>query len=243
MRRYETSPPWWFSPHTIVIPLDLRLVRLAEILTLRPHTIDSVRAVCQFFLLAPTKLIKLMDATAGSHQMPLKYNSFMNNSKHWLKAIDYENYISQMGRIIDVSNMWMSSKEFWDTSYKSTAIITVHLSPRAPASCLFSNFGFQRTTCKILQICFIISSHSVVSFPWTPSALGLQGAVNCSQCYVEWGRWISFLLKPASQNTRSVIMSPHMQSVTVNPPMIICSRTTDSSGEDIVATLIGCSLF
>lgn len=46
-----------------------------------------------------------MDAAAGSHQMPLKYNSFMNNSKHWLKAIDYKNYVAQMGGIIDVFNM------------------------------------------------------------------------------------------------------------------------------------------
>lgn len=62
--------------------LDSRLVKLAWILTLRSHTIDSLRAMCQLSLSAHTKLIKLMDAAAGSHQMPLKYNSFMNNSKH-----------------------------------------------------------------------------------------------------------------------------------------------------------------
>lgn len=65
-----------------------------------------------------------MDAAAGSHQMLLKYNSFMNNSKHWLKAIDYKNHISQMGRIIDVFNMQMACKEFWDPSYRSTVIIS-----------------------------------------------------------------------------------------------------------------------
>lgn len=53
--------------------LDSRLLKLAWILTLRSHTIDSLRAVCQLSLSARTKLIKLMDAAAGSHQMPLKY--------------------------------------------------------------------------------------------------------------------------------------------------------------------------
>ena len=67
---------------TAIILLDLRLVRLAGILTLRPHPTDSVRAACQFSLPAHTKLIRLMDAAAGSHLMPLKYNSFMNNSEH-----------------------------------------------------------------------------------------------------------------------------------------------------------------
>lgn len=67
---------------TAIILLDLRLERLAGILTLRPHPIDSVSAVCQFSLPAHTKLIKLMDAAAGSHQRPLKYNSFMKNSEH-----------------------------------------------------------------------------------------------------------------------------------------------------------------
>lgn len=74
-------------------------------LALRCHTIDSLRVACQFSLPAHTKLIKLMDAAAGSHQMPLKYNSFMNNSKHRLKAIDYKSYVFQMGGIIDVFNM------------------------------------------------------------------------------------------------------------------------------------------
>lgn len=49
---------------------------------LRPYIIDSLRAVCQVLLLAHRKLIKLMDAAAGTYQMPLNYNSFMNNSKH-----------------------------------------------------------------------------------------------------------------------------------------------------------------
>ena len=46
-----------------------------------------------------------MDAAAGSHLMPLKYNSFMNNSEHWLKAVDYKDYVFQTGGIIDVFNM------------------------------------------------------------------------------------------------------------------------------------------
>lgn len=56
--------------------------RLAQLHMLRPYIIDSLKAVCQVSLPAHIKLIKLMVAAAGTHQMPLKYNSFMNNSKH-----------------------------------------------------------------------------------------------------------------------------------------------------------------
>lgn len=79
-RRHVFSNVLPFPSHHSV--LDSTLAKLAWILTLRSHTIDSLGAVCQFSLSAHTKLIKLMDAASGSRQTPLKYNSFMNNSKH-----------------------------------------------------------------------------------------------------------------------------------------------------------------
>lgn len=91
--------------------LDHRMVRLAWEQMLRPYLIDSLKAVCWVSLTAHIKLIKLMDAAAGTLRMPLKYNSFMNNSEHWLLAIDHKNQVFQTGGTIGVSNMYKQAYE------------------------------------------------------------------------------------------------------------------------------------